>query len=742
MRTYLYALAFIVLLNTVFSCSESSKQHKTQTHSSQENAYADELNPNKIKRIKQALKAESFIKLPLHSLISVFEMEDIKRTSFSKLLNRRTNQTVLDSLYKGFHLRRNRFPKPHIDEFSQVKSQSNDSTYCKFIGQISHPSENRALLILQKPEIKIGYSQDSKHVFLALINTLNFEILDHTVLTVEYPNDIYDEVFHYTFFEIDITEDLIVNINAEGNAYESFSPYEWVEMKIGDDKFEIVEELEYDHMGDVDGSHSQNYWYLERKNDVLVSFDTEEYDLEDQFYKQINYKEWNEKTKGYESVSVQDTLILKDHLGRRWVDLIEYTPNSTNCNDDVFIYGCNSAHYIQHIYENLDDRLTEGYLEVKYEHLSNGSLRLKSREHYSLKLLPYRDWRIVDLPVESHYSYYGDEYRDEKQPVRWEFSNYFLTNSELEHLLDGEIEFEESRAKIERDSLSKAQNTFELNQIKSIVSTLPKLNVKGKNVKKLKKINKQFPAYFYNYFQIDSTFQILGLTYESDITSYNRTSIMTYSTQSDKYFVNNHNRHIDLPKATPIFIEGNSIKYEKIFTRNLGKKGFEHRRLLVNRDLKGSGVSNGSKLLKRMRYSPHYSEVALKIEDGKNKVEFSTVDDFIPKQTNSVALLKNVLNNKCLDLISIDGQSGHYKRYLYHSSNSNRLKQILEVKYKIDEDKIVNLEFRMGESEVDLKKQSHIAYKLYPKGHKKHKPWKWKYFYAKTKRALKKMMKK
>jgi len=742
MRTYLYAFTFIVLLNAVFSCSESSKPQKTQTQSTQENELIDELNPNKIKRIKQALKQESSIKLPLHSLISIYELENNKRTSFSKLLHKRTNQTVLDSLYKGFHLRRNRFPKPHIDKFSQVKSLPNDSAYCKFIGQISHPGKDRALFILQKPVIQESYSPDSKYVFLALINTQNYEILDQAVLAVEYSDNFSDEDFHYSFFEIDISEKLEIILQAKGAAYESFSPYEWIEMKIGESEIQTIKDIDYHHMGDWDGSGTQNYWYLERKNDVLVSFETEDYDWEDQFYKQINYKKWNEKTKSYEAVSVQDTLILKDHLGRRWIDLIEYTPNSTNCNDDVFIYGCNSAHYIQHIYENLHDSLTEGYLEVKYEHLSNGSLRLKSREHYSLKLLPYRDWRVVDLPVESHYSYYGDEYRDEKQPVRWEFSNYFLTNSELEQLLDGEIEFEESRAKIERDSLSKAKNTFELNQIKSIVSKLPKLNVNGKDVQKLTKINKQFPAYFYNYFQIDSTFKVLGLTYESDITSYNRTSIMTYSTQSDKYFVNNHNRHIDLPKATPIFIEGNSIKYEKIFTRNLGKKGFEHRRLLVNRDLKGSGVSNGSKLLKRMRYSPHYSEVALKIEDGKNKVEFSSADDFIPKQTNSVVRLKNVLNNKCLDLISIDGQSGHYIRYLYHSRNSNRLKHILEVKYKIDEDKIVNLEFRMGESEVDLKKQSHIAYKLYPKGHKKHKPWRWKYFYAKTKRALKKMMKK
>jgi len=468
---------------------------------------------------------------------------------------------------------------------------------------------------------------------------------------------------------------------------------------------------------------------------MLVSFETEEYDWEDQFYKQINYVKWNKETKGYEEVSVQDTLILKDHLGRRWIDLIEYTPNSNNCNDEAFIYGCNSAHYIQHIYESLHDSITKGYLEVKYEHLSNGSLRLKFREHYSLSLLPYRDWRIVDLPVESHYSYYGDEYRDEKQIVRWESDNYFLTNSELVQLLDGEIEFEASRAKLERDSVSKAQNTFELNQIKSIVSKLPKLSEIGKDVQKLKKINKQFPAYFYHYFQIDSTFKVLGLTYESDFTSYNRTSIMTYSTKSDKYFMNNHHRHIDLPKATPIFIEGNTIKYEKIFTRNLGRKGIEHRRLLVNKDLKGSGVSSGSKLLKRTCYS------AIKVEDGKNKIEFSTIHDFIPKHSNLIGPLKNVLNNKCLDIISKDTYSGHYKRYIYHSRPSSQLKHILEVKYQIEEDRMVYLEFRMGESENDLKKQFYISNKLYPKGHKKHKPWKWKYFYAKTKRALKGMMK-
>lgn len=729
----LYFITFQILVVLLLSCTPSSNPSQNQINNGSHKMFSINESIN-ISEVKKTLEYEKNINLPLYLDKTIYgENNEL----LDNLLHLRSKRNILDSLYKGYQL--------DIDRYTEYENQKGinpkDSNYAEFIGQIKNNIQDRALFIMLSPNITRQYASDLQYIVMVLADDSSFKIIDQTVIGVYYKKYSFGENFHFSFFDIDISKDLEITLHAKRSAWESFSPFELVNLKVNKNEIKRIKDIVYNHQGDLDGNYAQNYYYLKIKDSIYVSFDQYEEDAFNQFYLQLNYQEWNIERGEYMTQPISDTLQVKDHLGRPWLDIIYFNPKAQYCNDEAFINGCNTAHYIRYIYESTADSIPYQYLEVQYEHLSNNKLLLKTRLDFSLDWLKYENWRQITLPAYTEYNMFYEEALENKDKVNWNLSYDLLSSSILLRGLEDHIDILPSRARVVRDSIKIAKNKRELEQIDSLLRNIPLLKVNGLTTTDFKPIIQSFPPFFYSYFDIDSTFKVVGVIDNLDDTKLNMVKMITYSKAS--YYIHSHYHTEKLPISTPLNIEGKTLKY-KYLEKRKARHSIEYKMLNKVIHFDAHGHSGNSVNLKMLRYSQFYPNVVLKVKVGRgdDQFEFSNVYDIIPKHAGSPYTFTDLQNRKCFDLISYSKRKGHYKRYLYANENSEIYEQILEVKYIVDEaTNIIKLQFKMANTEILLNKASFITHNIYPKDHALYQQWEWDYFNVKSKRALKKILK-
>ncbi len=115
--------------------------------------------------------------------------------------------------------------------------------------------------------------------------------------------------------------------------------------------------------------------------------------------------------KNYFPLEVKDTILeVYDHLGRKWLDVYEHVVDSIPyCGFGTIEKRYNANYYYkQYIYKSLDDTVVDVFLEVKYSHLENHQLMLKTRYGQRNSDLENSDWTVIDLSEEM------DKHFDEK----------------------------------------------------------------------------------------------------------------------------------------------------------------------------------------------------------------------------------------------------------------------------------------------------------------------------------------
>lgn len=653
-----------------------------------------------------------------------------KNSEIANLLKKKGSPNVLDSVFKSSDLEQSWF---YEDGFT-----SGSENLCEFIGRLESPYTNYEILLYSIKD-RVKYYSDYTPIYLLVVDKETFALVSSSHIGIAYlkdkPNYTSDNGYSSAEFSIDL--DLNIRTEIKDYVSESVSPYYYKEQYLtSDGQFKYSPTTLYSYDYPFYGSNS--YFYYKVEDSLMIStYDDNAYE-EDFIYHHLDISRADKKPILDGSA---EQLEIKDHTGRPWLDLFKYEQSVENSSCSLMYGSCNNAHYINYCYNSLEDTIPVQVFEVEYTHLTEGRLKIKTRYANSYKDLLKKDFRVITLVHTIPYDYENDnnEKFREVNSKRWEYDFYFKHEGELPY----KVTIEKREKTIEEEELEAYLKEVD-HKIQGIFQT----EFKGERLSTLNPVNLPLPNTFLESQSIDGLFEVLSIP-KSKKDSVIKFCILKNKRKNTYYLVKYKWKQSQLGQVLSM----QSLPANKpLYSTTEGLSQITEDETKVSFDLYEKKwlfytanriVETKEERIKEVRFRNDDKNDVIKIVDHLNEVSFQNINQVIPNVIGNQKLFTDLKNRPRIEIKSfVKGKSARYLRYYYHSDKEVAAYKVLDVKYVINDEGIVQLEFRSAPSENELTTFPFISTEIYPKEHKKYKPWKFTYFNVNSLKELKKVQKK
>jgi len=683
---------------------------------------------NRIPKALKALKQVSLFQLPFETTIG----SDYNDSIVSKLIDNHQAPSVLDSLFRSKDL-----TPSWMFGYTFNFPDSSDTSYCKFLTRLDGPNEQHEYLVYILND-QSNYAFFNL-LYLVIVDKENLSMIDNSHFgfgyfkTSNYHDDYY---LNYSTFKIDST--LEIHTKFMESNWESASNETLHKQQITN-RGEIIEKssMVYELSDNYDANICASLTFKHQYTITNVEIDYGEgYNRE--FYSNIELKMWNEAKQKYTFKSIKDTIFhVSDFLNRDWLEFYTYQDmeNLQFC-DKENDANCYQSHYVQYVYDSDSD--PKCVFEVKYKKLGRKKIELKLRSAYNKEKLKYTDWKVIHLPQYQDYSEEGIDLYDSVRVIPWSFEFYFS-----KHIPFSVFDVEPS-VKNPKDIERQRIKTY-IKGIHSEINSIEHIGFNGDLISNFQPIKAPLPKWFLKGEKVDTTWEIVV---KPGFNKYEYVNALIVSSPKDSmYYLIVYNNY----KSAPVHIESieKLPRNRKLYSTRTGLEFIEEE-LSGNRFVamktklnlaNGYNIRRSKEIVKEIIYSESNSKVILSINYPKAFIRFSSEDAIIP-HSNYRRTYTDAYNRDYIKLTTYKkGKYGSYFMYLYESSNIKTPSNIVEVNYKILPDTSIDLVFRSGKNEDELMVTPSVNHKIYPKSHKKYKPWKRRYFQADSEKALKQMIK-
>lgn len=727
MNTYLRHLPILLVL-LLLGCNASENKSDNLTQPEQQVIPVEKVEPiqkeehiNKEKIRKAFNKVEATI-LPFEVFNGEVISGQILDSILTRFVERKSHLSILDSVFTHEQMNEVNFNPMVLSEGEK---------YGRFLTTFETNIPNKTVSLFGFGKLDSENGRNANSLYIVVFNTTTLEIIDNTHIGYFYLPSVSHFSFSYekgymTSYNYQILEDLSIYTEMK---------YELTENTILPDikKQRITQEGKIEEEPLIHYLNYDQYSYVEIEDSILVYRESAVVQYDEVFFDHLNI---------YGINIPKDTVItINNHLDVKWLDVFEYTTDAViSCKEPYMsdYYECSDAHFKEYFYNFIGDTNVIMVLEVKYKHLSDSILELKTRFSKEESQLQYEDWRVISLYHDGIY-YHNSEDRG-LISENWLFSYYFDDASDLPYdVIIEEVPPSPQEIKHEKFKVF-------LEQITKQIDALPQYTFNGESISDIKKWIAFQPSLFLEGKGVDSTWQFVTVPQHKK--ERNRAFCILFNPSNHQYYIVKYQIMVEekfhvvdiksLPENRPLYSLDNGIfTQEEKTEENMYTLLEKHWAFQVHED-----VNIENHILKTVTFSEDDPGQIRRIMDINNSLDFKSIHDVVPQVKGKQKIFKDHYNRIWVNLKSyVPNKSGSYIKYIYSQDVNAFLDHVLEVQYTIENDGSILLNFRSSETKENLVEQAFVEYTIYPKEHKKHIRWKTHFFESLTLKDLKKKIK-